>query len=81
MQGKKEKWVCAHCGHTADGRFAGDICPGCGLTYWKCEHCGFTITAAQPPDVCPECGEKCVFLNVTCYLPDCGGPANIDTRL
>ena len=81
MQSKQEKWVCAHCGYTADGRFEGDICPQCGLTYWKCSHCGFTITAAKPPDVCPECGEKCGFINITCYTPECGGPGHIDPRL
>ena len=77
----KKKWVCALCGYTADGRFEGDICPQCGLTYWKCAKCGFLITAAVPPDVCPECGEKCDFINVTCYIPECGGPGNIDPRL
>ena len=35
MESKPDKWVCAHCGYTAAGRFKGDICPGCGLTYWK----------------------------------------------
>ncbi|MFH0844854.1 MAG: hypothetical protein V1930_05205, partial [Pseudomonadota bacterium] len=56
-------------------------CPACGLTYWKCAKCGFLMTAASPPDACPECKEKCDFLNVTCYTPDCGGPGNIDPRL
>ncbi|VBB43114.1 conserved hypothetical protein [uncultured Desulfatiglans sp.] len=81
MTNEQEKWVCAHCGYTADGRFEGDICPKCGLTYWKCSHCGFTLTAPSPPDICPECGEKCNFINITCYTPDCGGPGNIDPRL
>ena len=80
MEEKQEKSVCALCGYTADGRFAGDICPKCGLTYWKCSKCGFTVTAAKPPDVCPECGEKCDFKNITCYTPECG-PGNIDPRL
>jgi rubrerythrin len=81
MADDQGKWSCAHCGYTSDGRFEGDICPRCGLTYWKCSNCGFTFTAPKPPDVCPECGEKCVFNNVTCYTPDCGGPGNIDPRL
>ncbi|MBW2000228.1 MAG: hypothetical protein JRJ29_20000, partial [Deltaproteobacteria bacterium] len=55
MASKTKAYVCAHCGYTADGRFAGDICPQCGLTYWKCSNCGYTITAGRPPDVCPEC--------------------------
>jgi rubrerythrin len=81
MDNKVDKYECAHCGFTADGKFTGDICPGCGLTYWKCSHCGFLITAASPPDKCPECKEKCDFLNVTCYTPECGGPGKIDPRL
>ena len=81
METNQENSVCAFCGYTADGRFVGDICPKCGLTYWKCSKCGFTVTAAKPPDVCPECGEKCDFKNITCYTPECGGPGNIDPRL
>jgi rubrerythrin len=81
MQNKQEKWVCAHCGHTAEDKFEGDICPRCGLTYWKCSKCGFLFTATIPPDTCPQCGEKRGFLNVTCYTPECGGPENIDPRL
>lgn len=81
MGQKQEKWVCAHCGYTAKGRFVGDICPQCNFTYWKCAKCGFMVTAATPPDVCPECGEKCDFLNVSCYTPECGGPGQFDRRL
>ena len=81
MENKHEEWVCAHCGYTSSGKFVGDICPQCGLTYWKCTKCGFTITAAKPPDVCPGCNGKWGFLNVTCYTPECGGPGNIDLRL
>ena len=33
------------------------------------------------PDACPQCGEKCNFLNVTCYTPECGGPGHVDPRL
>jgi rubredoxin len=51
------------------------------LTYWRCAKCGFLFTAAVPPEVCPECGEKHNFKNVTCYLPECGGPDHIDRRL
>jgi len=81
MTEKQEKWACALCGYTASGRFSGDICPECGLTYWRCNKCGFTFTAASPPEKCPECGEECDFRNVTCYIPECGGPRNIDPRL
>ena len=81
MGKEQEKYACALCGYTADGRFVGDICPECGLTYWKCSKCGFLITAGKPPEVCPECGEKCDFIDVTCYTPECGGPKHIDPRL
>ncbi len=78
---KTESWTCAHCGYSASGRFVGDICPECGLTYWKCAKCGFTFTAGSLPKACPGCGEKCDFKNITCYTPECGGPGHIDTRL
>lgn len=81
MNDKTDKYECAHCGFNAEGKFAGDICPECGLTYWKCSKCGFLITVTTPPDTCPSCKEKCEFLNVTCYTPECGGPGKIDPRL
>lgn len=81
MENKQGKFECAHCGYTAEGKFAGDICPECGLTFWKCSNCGFLTTATTPPEKCPECKEKCEFLNVTCYTPECGGPGHFDPRL
>ena len=81
MEKEHDKYVCALCGYTADGRFRGDICPKCGLTYWKCAKCGFLVTAAKPPEVCPECSERDCFIDVTCYIPECGGPGHIDPRL
>ena len=81
MEEKPDEYTCAHCGYTADGKFTADICPKCGLTYWKCGKCGFTVTASRPPDECPECHDKCGFINVTCYTPECGGPGNMDIRL
>jgi len=81
METQEQQWVCASCGYTASGKFTGDICPQCGKTYWKCSNRGYIITAGAPPDTCPSCGQKCNFLNVTCYTPECGGPGNIDPRL
>lgn len=80
MDQKEKEMQCALCGYSASGKFTGDICPDCNLTYWKCSNCGYTITAAGPPEECPECKEKCDFLNVTCYTPECGGPGKIDPR-
>ena len=81
MEQKDREMQCALCGHTSSGKFVGDICPDCGLTYWKCHNCGYTITAPAPPEVCPDCHEKRDFLNITCYTPECGGPSHIDPRL
>jgi rubredoxin len=43
---------------------------------WKCDNCGFTFTseADKLPGKCPSCNQKCTFLNVTCYTPDCQLP-------
>ncbi|MDY6839307.1 MAG: hypothetical protein SWH78_15185 [Thermodesulfobacteriota bacterium] len=76
-----ETMTCAQCGYTASGKFVGDICPQCNLTYWKCGNCGFLLSAEKPPRACPSCKEACEFLNATCYTPECGGPGNVDPRI
>ncbi|HHW42841.1 MAG TPA: hypothetical protein GXX25_03350 [Desulfotomaculum sp.] len=50
---------------------------------WKCANCGYTLFEKQPPDKCPSCGEACEFVDVSCYIPECGGPdsGGIDGRL
>jgi len=52
-----------------------------GMTQWKCSNCGFTFGADTVPDRCPSCKQVCTFSDVSCYIPDCGGPGNIDPRL
>jgi rubrerythrin len=47
---------------------------------WKCGNCGYTVKAETPPEQCPSCKEKCEFVNVTCYIPDCGSSGK-DGRL
>ena len=50
---------------------------------WKCPKCGYTFESelkAAPPDTCPGCKEKCELVNVSCYIPDCGGTGQ-DPRL
>ncbi|MFZ5644337.1 MAG: rubredoxin-like domain-containing protein [Bacillota bacterium] len=44
---------------------------------WKCDNCGYTFKSEPDklPEKCPSCNEKCVFLNITCYTPDCGCPS------
>jgi rubredoxin len=44
------------------------------MTIWKCNHCGNTINTQSPPETCPSCHEKCEFVDVSCYIPECGGP-------
>ncbi len=47
---------------------------------WKCTKCGYTYESQAPAEECPSCHEKCEFVNVTCYTPDCQGPGS-DPRL
>lgn len=51
------------------------------MTYWMCQVCGHCLNNGQPPEECPHCQQKCSFLNVTCYRPECGGEQNIDPLL
>lgn len=51
------------------------------MTQWKCSNCDYTFAADSPPDTCPSCEQACTFSDVTCYIPECGGPGNIDPRL
>ena len=39
---------------------------------WKCNKCGYTLKADKPPETCPACKQKCEFLDVSCYIPECG---------
>jgi rubredoxin len=47
---------------------------------WKCSNCGYTLKIEAPPDQCPSCKQKCEFLNVTCYIPECESTGS-DQRL
>jgi rubredoxin len=47
---------------------------------WKCSKCGYQFKADAPPETCPSCGLKCEFVNVTCYIPECGDKG-VDPRL
>jgi CRP-like cAMP-binding protein len=51
------------------------------MTHWMCVNCGYYLQTELPPDRCPGCNQACVFNNVTCYRPDCGGERNIDPLL
>jgi rubredoxin len=56
----------------ARGRLAGKGKEVNSMNDWKCSKCGYTLKADTPPETCPQCKEKCEFLNVTCYIPECG---------
>ncbi len=47
---------------------------------WKCNKCGYTLKADKPPETCPSCKQKCEFLDVSCYIPECG-QSGADPRL
>ena len=51
------------------------------MNYWMCSECNSVFEAETPPEVCPDCHSKCTFTNVTCYIPECGGPDYLDSRL
>lgn len=47
---------------------------------WKCKECGYMVKAETPPETCPMCKKKCEFVDVSCYIPDCGQTGS-DPRL
>ncbi len=51
------------------------------MTFWQCSKCGYQLKAEEPPEECPSCHEKCLFSDISCYIPECGGEGNIDPRL
>lgn len=50
-------------------------------SWWICSECEYVMQAEVPPETCPRCKKKCLFSDVTCYIPECGGPNNLDVRL
>jgi rubredoxin len=45
------------------------------MAVWKCNRCGNTVNAdGAPPELCPFCKERCEYVDVSCYIPECGGP-------
>jgi CRP-like cAMP-binding protein len=51
------------------------------MTHWMCARCGYYLQGNLPPHRCPGCNQVCVFNDVTCYRPECGGEHNIDPLL
>ena len=56
------------------------VAPAPDAPYWKCSSCRYVLQAAQPPEVCPSCQQNCQFVDVTCYIPECGF-SGADNRL
>ncbi len=51
------------------------------MNWWLCSECQYVVQAELPPSTCPSCKKDCQFSDVTCYIPDCGGPEHLDHRL
>ena len=51
------------------------------MTKWMCSECGYQLDEEMPPEQCPGCAKTCMFRDVTCYIPECGGEGNINPRL
>ena len=51
------------------------------MTKWMCSECGYQLTASEPPKECPSCKKDCLFSDVTCYIPECGGETNINPQV
>lgn len=49
--------------------------------WWMCSECENIFQAEKAPEKCPNCDRKCTFVDVSCYIPECGGPDNLDVRL
>ncbi|MBW2093050.1 MAG: hypothetical protein JRI34_13120 [Deltaproteobacteria bacterium] len=47
---------------------------------WKCSNCGYMLQDNVPPEKCPSCDQKCEFIDVSCYTPECG-QTGFDPRL
>ena len=50
------------------------------MTSWKCSECGYRMESQAPPKACPMCKKKCEFVDVSCYIPECG-QTGADSRL
>jgi len=51
------------------------------MPHWMCTTCGYYLQAPGPPERCPSCSRVCVFNDITCRRPECGGEQNIDSLL
>ena len=51
------------------------------MPHWMCTTCGYYLQGPAAPERCPSCSRICIFNDITCRRPDCGGEQNIDPSL
>ena len=51
------------------------------MNYWMCSECDYVFEAEVPPETCPSCHNKCTFSDVSCYIPECGGPDHLNQKM
>ena len=51
------------------------------IHYWICDQGNDVFEADTLPDTCLGCHAKCIFMNVSCYTPDCGGLGYYNQKL
>jgi len=69
-QEKEMTMQCALCGYTASGRFEGDICPRCNLTYWRCRRRSVPVAIRRPTSsISPATPRNAAALDV--LIPAC----------
>ncbi|MDD4923780.1 MAG: hypothetical protein PHF74_02950 [Dehalococcoidales bacterium] len=51
------------------------------MNWWMCSECDYVLQAELPPEKCPSCHAECIFSDVTCYIPQCGGPGRLDMKM
>ena len=51
------------------------------MAKWMCSECGYQMSAEEPPKECPSCKKDCLFSDVTCYVPECGGGRNVNPQV
>lgn len=51
------------------------------MSHWMCTICGYYLQGPAAPERCPSCSRACIFHDITCRQPECGGELNIDPSL
>ncbi|MDD3678426.1 MAG: hypothetical protein WCX07_05480 [Dehalococcoidales bacterium] len=51
------------------------------MNWWMCSECDYVLQAEVPPEKCPSCHKECIFSDVTCYIPECGGAGRLNMKM